>query len=245
MRQPLQLNCDLGEHPAPQATTIAAAVMPYIDQANIACGVHAGDAVAIAAVLKLAKTHGVTIGAHPSYPDRENFGRRSMSLPTTELIAHLHYQIAALDGMAASLDLHLAYVKPHGALYNDMLRDADIRHTVYQTISSYHRPLPLMIQATPANQKHRSEAGFWGLSLLFEAFTDRQYDNDGLLLNRNQSGALLNAEQTIKQAQRIAQQQSVTAINGTILAMQADSLCVHGDHPDAIASIAAIRSALL
>lgn len=240
----LQLNCDLAEHDVSMSTEIAAAVMPYIDQANIACGVHAGSATAMQVVLQLAKQHHVSVGAHPSYPDRTNFGRQSMPMPANELIAQLHYQIAALDGMAASHDITLDYVKPHGALYNDMMLDSTIRHNVFTAIASYHRPLPLMIQATPAAATHRTEAADLNISLLFEAFADRQYDHNGLLINRNLVDAVLTKEKIIRQAEQIARQQQVTAVNGQPLAIQTDSLCVHGDHPDSIACIQAIRSAI-
>lgn len=265
MQLTLKLNCDLGEHEPAEAAEIAAAVMPHIDQANIACGVHAGNAVTMATVLDLAKRHGVSVGAHPSYPDRENFGRRSINLPAIELRAHLHYQIAALDGMAASKGIELSYIKPHGALYNDMMRDTAVWHTVCQAVASYSRlqhkhehghqreqhqyqyrnePLPLMIQGTPYADELRNDAEKYGISLLLEAFADRQYTNDGLLLNRDQPGAVLNAEQTVKQAQHIANHGLVTCDDGTELAIHADSLCVHGDHSDSIANIVAIRTAI-
>src|SRR5690606_37319966 len=117
----MKLNCDLGESFGSWQMGLDADVMPYIDMANIACGFHAGDADVMAKTLQLAKQHGVAVGAHPSYPDLQGFGRRSMALSASEIINTMRYQIAALDGMALSAGVALSYVKPHGALYNDMM----------------------------------------------------------------------------------------------------------------------------
>ena len=117
----MKLNCDLGESYGSWQMGLDAEVMPHIDMANIACGFHAGDADVMARTLALAKQHGVVIGAHPSYPDLQGFGRRSMALSHSEIVNCMRYQIAALDGMALSAGVTLSYVKPHGALYNDMM----------------------------------------------------------------------------------------------------------------------------
>ena len=131
----LLLNCDLGEASDGDHLEVEAQVMPCIDQANIACGMHAGDPLVIKNTLALAKQHNVSLGAHPSYPDRENFGRSSMQLPTSELIACLQYQIAALAGMAQDIGLSIDYVKPHGALYNDMMVNGHLRSAVMTAIA--------------------------------------------------------------------------------------------------------------
>lgn len=240
----MKLNCDLGERPGLEAATVAEAVMPYIDQANIACGFHAGDAVAMQAVLQLAKEHNVSVGAHPSYPDPEGFGRRSMPMKPAELIALFHYQVAALEGMTASAGVTMEYVKPHGALYNDMMANPLIRQTVLRAMSSYHRPLPLMMQATPTARVHRQEAGSVGVTLWFEAFADRGYDDDGLLRPRGEPDAVLSAEQTLNQVRQLRVEKTVVTTGGAALPVEADSLCVHGDHPDSVNAIQAIRAAL-
>ena len=152
------LNCDLGESYGSWTMGMDAAVMPHIDQANIACGFHGGDPLTIRNTLALAAQHGVTVGAHPAYPDLVGFGRRSMHLSADEIIASVHYQVAALDGMACSQGLQLAYVKPHGALYNDMMANATVRDAIMRALASYHRPLALMLQATSAADDHRQEA---------------------------------------------------------------------------------------
>ncbi|HBO15057.1 MAG TPA: LamB/YcsF family protein, partial [Porticoccaceae bacterium] len=192
-----RLNCDLGESFGPWTLGMDSQVMPYIDEANIACGFHAGDPVVIKNTLLLAKRHNVAVGAHPSYPDLAGFGRRSMTMPATELIASLNYQIAALVGMAANEDLELKHVKPHGALYNDMMKNGQVRSAVMQAIAESHHPLTLVLQATSNANIHRQEASAFGLSIVLEAFIDRCYNDDGTLVSRTQSGAIHNREKML------------------------------------------------
>jgi UPF0271 protein len=236
------LNCDLGESYGSWTMGMDAAVMPHIDQANIACGFHAGDPLAMRATLALAASHGVSIGAHPAYPDLVGFGRRSMNLSTDELIATLHYQVAALEGMARSLGLELSYVKPHGALYNDMMANPQVRATILQALTSYHRPLTLMLQATTAAQQHRAEADALGINVLFEAFADRCYDDDGSLLSRSKPGAVHTRERMLLQVEQLKKEGTVTTVSGKRLELQVDTLCVHGDNPESVQAIQAIRA---
>ena len=147
-RPALLLNCDLGESFGSWTMGLDEQAMPHIDLANIACGFHGGDPDVMVRTLKLAKQHHVTIGAHPSYPDLQGFGRRSMQCSASEIINLIHYQVAALDGMAQNQGLALSYIKPHGALYNDMMAKAEVWQAVLQAVASYHKPLKLMILAT-------------------------------------------------------------------------------------------------
>lgn len=236
-----RLNCDLGESFGPWTLGMDSQVMPYIDEANIACGFHAGDPVVIKNTLILAKRHNVAVGAHPSYPDLTGFGRRSMTMPATELIASLNYQIAALVGMAANEDLELKHVKPHGALYNDMMKNGQVRSAVMQAIAESHHPLTLVLQATPNANIHRQEASAFGLSIVLEAFIDRCYNDDGTLVSRTQSGAIHNREKMLQQVSQLVQQKSVTTQTGKQLSVEADTLCLHGDNPIAVAEIQHIR----
>ena len=236
------LNCDLGESYGSWTMGLDDAVMPHIDQANIACGFHGGDPLTIQRTLALAARHGVNVGAHPAYPDLVGFGRRSMSLSDEELIATVLYQVAALDGMAASAGLSLGYVKPHGALYNDMMAQASTRAAMLRAIASYHRPLPLMLQATPEADTHRGEASAAGVELLFEAFADRCYDDDGRLLSRRQAGAVHTREKMLAQVEQLCRQHSVTTVSGKVLPLRADTLCVHGDNPEGVQAIRDIRA---
>jgi UPF0271 protein len=219
-----------------------AEVMPHIDQANIACGFHGGDPLTIRKTLALAARHGVSIGAHPAYPDLVGFGRRPMNLSADEIIANLHYQVAALEGMAHSQGLELSHVKPHGALYNDMMAKREVRAAIMEAVASYHRPLALMLQATPEADQHRSEAENFGIELLFEAFADRCYDDDGKLLSRARPGAVHERQRMLEQVQQLQRDGTVTTVSGRVLSMQADTLCVHGDNLEGVQAIQAIRA---
>jgi len=238
------LNCDLGESYGSWTMGVDATVMPYIDQANIACGFHAGDPLTMRRTLTLAAEHGVALGAHPAYPDLVGFGRRSMALSRDEIIANLHYQVAALDGMAQSMGLTLAYVKPHGALYHDMLARREVRAAIIEALASYHRPLALLLQATAQAAAHRAEAAAAGVQLLFEAFADRCYADDGSLLDRSLPGAIHNRECMLAQVAQLAHDSTVTTVNDNVIPLQIDTLCVHGDNPQGVHCIKAIRALL-
>lgn len=240
----MKLNADLGESFGNYQLGMDSELMPHLDEANIACGFHAGDPLVIRHTLQLAKRHGVTVGAHPSYPDLQGFGRRSMTLAADELAALLLYQIAALDGMASSEGLCMSYVKPHGALYNDMMRDAGIRRSVIAATAAYHRPLALVIQATPDFAQHQTIAAEFGVVLRFEAFADRAYTAEGRLVPRSQPGAVLGHEAMLKQAQQLHRDGTITSIDGSVLRIHADTLCVHGDNAEAVAAVASLRTLL-
>ncbi|MBT5030857.1 MAG: LamB/YcsF family protein [Proteobacteria bacterium] len=237
----MRLNCDLGEDVDGQGVGLDAQFMPFIDQANIACGFHAGDPWTASKILDLAAQHGVAVGAHPSYLDRENFGRRSMKLDAAELVAILHYQIGALESLARSKGLELAYVKPHGALYNDMMCCTGIRHVVMQATASYRPSLALMVLATSEYDKHLKEAAIFGIELMAEAYVDRRYDDLGHLLPRDQAGAVLDEHKMMEQIDQLLNSSSVISVSGHELPLTIDSLCVHGDNPAALATIERIR----
>jgi UPF0271 protein len=238
----MRLNCDLGESYGSWTMGLDAEVMPHIDQANIACGFHGGDPLTIRNTLQLAAQHDVSVGAHPAYPDLVGFGRRSMALSSDEIIASLHYQISALDGMAKSAGLSLDYIKPHGALYNDMMAKSEVRLAIMQAIADYQRPLPLMLQATPDATSHRAEAGQMGLDLMFEVFADRCYDDDGKLLSRRKPGAVHDRDKMLAQVAQLIEHGSLTTASGHTLSLEADTLCVHGDNPEGVQAIREIRS---
>jgi UPF0271 protein len=248
----MKLNCDLGESFGSWSMGLDAQVMPHIDQANIACGFHAGDPLVMLNTLKLAKQHNVSVGAHPGYPDLVGFGRRSINCSTDELVALMLYQVAAIDGVAKSLSLNLDYVKPHGALYNDMMVDEQVREAILTAISQYNsanntennRPLKLMLQATPELAKHHIQAEPYNVELIAEAFADRCYDDDGKLLSRSQTGAVHNKEKMLAQVKQLIEQGSVTSISGKTIIMEADSLCVHGDNIAGVQAIEAIKELL-
>ena len=237
----LMLNCDLGESHGSWKMGRDDEVMPHIDQANIACGFHGGDPLVMRKTLTLAKQNNVMVGAHPAYPDIVGFGRRSMNCSAEEITAFVHYQIAAIDGMARIQGLDLAYVKPHGALYNDMMAKDAVRESIMQAIGSYHRPVRLMLQATPEADQHRSEAEQHGIELWFEAFADRCYDDDGKLLARSKAGAVHTREKMLAQVEQICREGTVTSVSGHTLELKPDTLCVHGDNDEGVAAIREIR----
>ncbi|MEI8607517.1 5-oxoprolinase subunit PxpA [Pseudoalteromonas sp. B160] len=238
----MKLNCDLGESFGAWQMGLDEEVMPHIDMANIACGFHGGDSDVLARTLMLAKQHNVIIGAHPSYPDKQGFGRRSMALTPQELSNCLHYQIAAIEGMAKVQGLTLEYVKPHGALYNDMMADKTILTTVIQAVASYPSPLKLMLLATAKAEQHQQLAQQYNLELILEAFADRQYTDDGQLVSRKIAGSVHDKPALIAQVKQLLATGCVTTQSGNQLPLHADSLCVHGDNAAGIALIQEIKA---
>lgn len=239
------LNCDIGESYGAWSMGMDEHVMPFIDQANIACGFHAGDPVTMHKTVRLALKHGVTLGAHPSYPDLQGFGRRSMTLNPEEITALIRYQIGALSHIAESEGGTLRYVKPHGALYNDMMRDGEILEGVLRALASSPRPLALMAMATADNTSLKRSCEDHKVELLLEAFADRAYDDQGFIVSRSRPGAVHQDEETIiRQACDLAAGKPIRTIDGRLLKLEADTLCVHGDNADSVAAVRAIREAL-
>ena len=235
------LNCDLGESYGSWKMGLDREVMPYIDQANIACGFHAGDPLTIQNTLALASKHSVSITAHPSYPDLVGFGRRSMKLDPMELHTTIQYQISALDGMASCQNLSVNCVKPHGALYNDMMSDVGIRKTVMEAVASYYKPLTLVLLSTPDNELHKKEADRENLKLMFEAFADRAYTDSGKLVSRKEPNAVHSHSGMLDQVKQLYENGTVTTAN-KILPLRCDTLCVHGDNMTAVEAIQEIRA---
>ncbi|HET8816526.1 MAG TPA: 5-oxoprolinase subunit PxpA [Pseudidiomarina sp.] len=243
------LNCDVGESQDFAVVASDRDVMPFIDLANIACGYHAGSAPTMAATIELARHHGVTIGAHPSYPDRENFGRKSMVLTEQQLQAVLHAQIGSIDSLCLAQNAVLRYVKPHGALYNDMQANLDLFEQVVAVLAVENRgrpePLRLMTLAMADQQPYLRIAERYQVPLWFEAFADRRYTNTGRLRSREYADAVLdNQAEIITQAKRFARAEPIMTVEGETIVICADTLCVHGDNPAAVATVASIRQAL-
>ncbi|WP_420808377.1 5-oxoprolinase subunit PxpA [Aliidiomarina sanyensis] len=241
----VQLNCDLGESFGAWSMGDDAAVMAFIDEANIACGFHAGDPLTMEKTIALAKAHDVAIGAHPAYPDLEGFGRRSMALSEQEVYSNVLYQVGALSAFCRAQGVALRYVKPHGALYHDLLiQDATFRGVV-RAIADFDATLPLVILAQQNPSHWQEQAAKYGVELRFEAFADRTYEDDGRLRSRREPGAvLLEPAQIVAQALQIAQFGTVTTYSGHTIALSADTLCVHGDTPSALDAVKQIRTAL-
>jgi len=224
------INCDMGESYGAWEMGQDKKIMPFIDMANIACGMHASDPSVMLATVRDAKKHGVRIGAHPGYPDIQGFGRRFMDMPTEQLKAYVIYQLGALNGICQSENVTISYVKPHGALYNAMMKSDHIYIALLEAIASYAPDLPLMIMAVPDHLHYRQLAKQHNINLMFEAFIDRTYQGDGRLTPRTLPGACHEDIDTIcEQAMKLISEQSVRTIDGKEVSIQADTLCVHGD----------------
>lgn len=241
----MKLNCDLGEF----KNNNDADIMPYIDMANIACGFHGSDALTIKKTVQLAVKHQVIIGAHPSYPDVENFGRQSMTLSSDELIAVIQYQVGALQALCHAENTLVTYVKPHGALYNDMMKNLaifkDICSAIAQLNQRSSQPLALMIQALKDTQPFEQIAKAQNITLYFEAFADRAYQDNGLLVPRSEAGAVLSSNTAVvERCQKLINKQPLLSINNQPLEFQLDALCVHGDTPNALAMLKALRATI-
>ncbi|MEM5529604.1 5-oxoprolinase subunit PxpA [Gammaproteobacteria bacterium AS21] len=237
----LQLNCDLGESFGSWTVGMDDMVMPFVDQANIACGFHAGDPLVMQKTLALAKANNVCVGAHPGYPDLVGFGRRSINASDAEIQSMVQYQMAALDGMAAIQGLTMQYVKPHGALYNDMMSKDHVRESIMKAVAAYHRPVVLMLQGTPDAQLHKAEAEKYGLEIWFEAFADRGYEDDGRLMARSKEGAVHSREKMLAQVKQLCDSGTVTSASGKTIQLHANTLCVHGDNMAGVKAIEDIR----
>lgn len=232
MTNRLNINCDLGESYGNFKIGNDSAIFPYLSSCNIACGFHGGDPLTIEKTIAQALKYKVQIGAHPSYPDLQGFGRRKMDISQEELFAIIQYQVCALKGMVEAQGGKLKYVKPHGALYNAMTNDKEIAHTMINVLQSIDKDLKLMALAGSSVEKiaHKSGIGF-----IAEAFGDRTYKNDGTLLARSQKNAVLhNPQKAVEQILSIANQQQVISNEGKTIKIQADSICIHGDHPNSL-----------
>ncbi len=241
----LLLNCDMGESFGAWTMGLDAEVMPHIDCANIACGFHAGDPGIMRRTVELAVQHGVRIGAHPAYPDLAGFGRRSLGCTPREIEDLLLYQIGALDGICRALGTHVSHVKPHGALYNDMMRDPAILAAVMRAVAAYDRQLPLVVMSIRNNAATRLLAAEYQIRVLYEVFADRGYDGDGFLLPRSHPGAVHHDSRlVVAQALSLARERPLLASDGSSLLLKADTLCVHGDNAASVEAVRQIRSAL-
>jgi 5-oxoprolinase (ATP-hydrolysing) subunit A len=239
----IDLNSDLGESFGPWAMGDDAAMLEVMTSANIACGFHAGDPAGLLTVLEEAARRGVAVGAHVGYRDLVGFGRRNMEPTSAELMADTIYQIGALQGLARAAGTRVSYVKPHGALYNTIARDARQAGAVIAAIKSIDPSLVLMALAgAPVVDWARAA----GLRVVCEAFADRAYNPDGSLVSRAEAGAVLHDPDLIaRRMTKLATGGSIRAIEGSEIAVEAQSICVHGDTPAAVGIARALRDALL
>jgi len=239
----INLNADLGESFGPWKMGDDAAMLELVRSASIACGFHAGDPLIMRRTLRTAKRHGVSVGAHPSFPDLQGFGRRPMRLAADELQAMILYQLAALAGMAHVEGLPMTHVKPHGALSNMASEDVNLAQRVACAVSSFDADLILL---APAGSRLMDAGKAEGLRVAGEIFADRAYTETGHLMPRSQPGAVLTDEAgCVEHVLRMLDAGGIVTASGKTLPVTFHSICVHGDSPHALATARAVRAALV
>ena len=233
----IDLNADLGE-----GDPYDAELLRVVSSCNIACGGHAGDVESIEETIREAVANNVTVGAHPSYPDREGFGRRSRFLSGDAMLASLQEQLDRFSAVARRLDVSIGHVKPHGALYTDAVNDADLADVVARAVAAMPEKPPLVGQADTELER---AANTHGLRFVAEAFVDRAYQPDGQLVPRSEHGAVHgDIERIARQAVSLAVDGTVRGLQGDEIRVRVDTLCIHGDTPGAATAARAVRDAL-
>jgi UPF0271 protein len=239
----IDLNADLGEAFGAYAMGADEAVLAYVTSANVACGFHAGDPTVIDRTVSRAARAGIAIGAHPGHFDLRGFGRREITVPPAEVEADVVYQVGAVEAFARAHGARLTHVKPHGALYSQAARDEPLARAIARGMARLSHELVLVGLAGSIAMRRAAEAA--GLRFAAEAFADRAYDSEGRLVSRSRPGALItDPASAAARALRIVCDRVVTSIDGVEVPTQADTLCLHGDSPHALAIARAVREAL-
>jgi len=237
-----ELSCDLGEASEGEWLAAETELWSLIDAANVACGGHASDETSMRAAARTASTRGIILGAHPSYPDRENFGRKSMSIDARELRRALIHQLSAFAKIAAAEGVALQRIKAHGALYNDAHRDRALAEVLIDAAHEVDESLSIVAADT---SQMALAARDRGMHVIREAFVDRRYMPDGSLVSRKDADALLSIEEAADQAERLTSSGEVIARGGELVRLEFDTLCLHADTPRAVERARAIRSRLV
>jgi UPF0271 protein len=243
MAMRIDINSDMGESYGAWIMGADEEIMPNITSANIACGFHGGDPKTIDKTVRLAKQHGVAVGAHPSYPDLQGFGRRRMNMPLDEVEACIIYQVGALAAFAQANGVPLVHVKAHGELYNWAAVDGDVARAIARGIRRVDPKLVMVCLATAPTMCEASEAE--GLKVAREAFADRMYMPDGTLQSRRVAGSVhQDPEVAAQQVLDIVCERTVKTVDGSRIPIEAETICIHGDNPPAPKIAAAVRRAL-
>ncbi len=241
----IDLNCDMGESFGAYKIGLDEAVIRHITSANIACGWHAGDPMVMNKTVKMAAENNVGIGAHPGYPDLLGFGRRKMDCLPDEVRNYVVYQIGAMKGFCAAHGATLRHVKPHGGLYNTIVENEALARAVAEAIASVDPGLTWVTLAGPKREIMARIARGVGLQVVFEAFPDRAYSPEGTLVSRREPGAVIkDPEQVAERALKMAREGKVIAGDGSEIALEPQTLCVHGDTPGAVNLVIQIRELL-
>ena len=242
MSRTVNLNADLGESFGAWRMGSDEQMLALVNSANVACGFHAGDPAVMRRTVALAKRHAVSVGAHPSFPDLQGFGRRKMDIAEAELEAMLIYQIGALAAIARAEGTAVTHVKPHGALNNQACVDAKLAHCVARAVRAVDATLILLAPALSQLATAGIEAG---LPVVEEVFADRAYADDGTLVPRSKPGAVLHApEDCVRHVMAMVETGALLSVNGVRLPVRVQSICVHGDDPQAVATAKAVGDAL-
>jgi UPF0271 protein len=242
LRPTIDLNADLGEGFGTSRSSEDEALLDLVSSANIACGFHAGDATTMRDTVRAAASRGVAIGAHPSYPDIPGFGRRELGLSPSEIHFHVARQLRAFRNICVAQNAKLSYVKAHGALYNRAAKDSSAAAAITQAIRDVD---PSLVLLGLAGSEMAGAALHSRLTFAAEAFVDRAYEPDGSLVPRQESGAVIHDVRTaVKRAVTLVRSDTLIANDGTTLGVAAQSLCVHGDNPDALPLLRELRAAL-
>lgn len=227
MMRTIDINCDVGEGVGNEKE-----LFPMISSCNIACGGHAGSKETIRWCLELAKEFNVKVGAHPSYPDKENFGRVSMSISDADLIKSIQAQMQLFESVRSKLNTPLHHIKPHGALYNDIAKNEQLSQAFLKSIEAFKDEVYLYLPFNSVVEKVAKKNGY---KVRIEAFADRNYNNDLNLVSRKEDNALIsNEEEVLKHVLRMAKDNVVKTIKNEDIAMNADTYCIHGDTPSAL-----------
>ncbi len=241
-RLTIDLNCDLGEGFGAYSMGDDTALMRVVSSANVACGFHAGDPRTMLRSVEIARAHGVAVGAHPGFPDRVGFGRRDLGATDEEITTDVLYQIGALAAFCAGAGTALQHVKPHGALYNIAARD---RHVADAVVAAIARFDPSLLLFAPAGSALERAASDHHLRVAREIFADRAVERDGRLVARGAPGAVItDSEVVIARTLRMIRDGRVIAITGEEIEMTGETVCVHGDTPDAVGILGRLRAAL-
>ncbi|MBI5303330.1 MAG: 5-oxoprolinase subunit PxpA [Chloroflexi bacterium] len=239
----IDLNCDMGESFGAYSMGNDAALMPLITSANIACGFHAGDPRVMVQTVRLALQNKVALGAHPGFNDLVGFGRRNLDATPDEIESDVLYQIGALDAFARVENARLVHVKPHGALYNVAATNPRVARAIARAVARFDAHLVLVGLATSITMADAARE--FGLRFAREGFCDRAYNRDGALRSRREPGALIHDPQrAATQALQMVRDQTVTTPEGETVPLVVDTLCVHGDTPEAVAILRAVREVL-
>lgn len=238
----VDLNCDMGESFGAYQLGLDEQVMPLITSANVACGFHAGDPQVLRRSVELARKHGAGIGAHVSFPDLVGFGRREMNATPLEVENDTLYQLGAIGAFCRAAGVPLRHIKPHGALYNMAQKDRTLADAIVRAVVAFDPSLLVFAQPGSALEAAAQAAG---LTAVGEVFADRAYNADGTLASRKLPGAVIHdPEQVAERAVLMVTSGSVTAIDGTVVPLRAETICVHGDTPGALDLIRRIRERL-